>query len=91
LRVPWALATGRKALLTIEQQQEQSQKQQGATAAAKSNSKTLAFAKLSAVLGGDTSKPSVARQQLHQWLVVFVTVMLVGAVGHMHQTVHSAN
>jgi hypothetical protein len=77
--VPRALAAGAKA---ITGQGGQS------TSTSTANSSTWSKTTKIAVSGGDGNTKSVTRM-LHQTVVVLVVLMLVGAVGHLHFSVHS--
>jgi hypothetical protein len=80
--VPRALAAGAKA--TTVQGQSTSTANSTYSKTTKIGSKTADFA----LSGGDGNNKSVTRT-LHQTVVVLVVLMLVGAVGHLHFSVHS--
>lgn len=82
--VPRALAAGAKATTVQGQSTATSTANSTWSKTTKIGSKTADFA----VSGGDGNKKSVTRT-LHQTVVILVVVMLVGAVGHLHFSVHS--
>jgi hypothetical protein len=82
--VPRALAAGAKATTVQGQSTSTANNSSSSSKTTKIGSKTADFA----VSGGDGNNKSVTRT-LHQTVVVLVVVMLVGAVGHLHFSVHS--